>query len=94
MNPLEWFKAIYETFGTPHPRASLIVVMALFAGFGAGVWIFLAKQVEKDRLNKNTPPNVSGPASTSGPNSPANTGNGNEFRYDQTPPPKEQKPPK
>jgi hypothetical protein len=93
MKPLQWLKVIYETFGTPYPRASLIVVMILCAIVGGGAWLVLAKQVQKDRINSSTPsslppPSVSGPASTSGNNSPANTGNGNVFNYDQSKPPK------
>lgn len=93
MNPLTILKAVYQTFGTPYPRLSLVIVTILCAGFGAGVWLFLAKQVENDRIHTHEAPNVSGPASTSGDNSPANTGNGNQFRYDQSPAPKEPKPP-
>jgi len=93
MNPLQWLKAIYETFGTPHPRASLIVVMILFAFGGGALWIVLGKQVEKDRIGSSAPSglpptNISGPASTSGNNSPAITGNGNDLKYDQSKPPK------
>jgi hypothetical protein len=92
MNPIEWLKAIYETFGTPYPRASLIAVAILGAISFAAVWVFAAKQVEKGHKVQSAPSQVSGPASTAGPQSPANTGNGNEFKYDQPPPAKEQKP--
>jgi hypothetical protein len=94
MNPLGWAKAIYETFGTPYPRVSLIVVMVACAALGALAWLFLSKQVENDRLKSSSPSNVSGPASTSGDSSPANTGNGNDFRYDQSSTPKDQNTPK
>jgi hypothetical protein len=94
MHPLEWLKALYETFGTPYPRASLVVVAVLGAIFSAAVWVFAAKQVEKDHQVPSNPSRVSGPASTAGPQSPANTGNGNEFKYEQPSPPKEQTPPK
>ena len=97
MKPLEWLKAIYETFGTPYPRVSLIAVMLICAIFGGAVWLFAAKQVAKDHGTVlNAQPQVSGPASTTGPNSPANTGNGNDIRYDQSsnhekkPPPKKE----
>ena len=92
MNPLQWLKAIYETFGTPYPRSSLIAVMIIFAVFGGAVWLFAAKLVEKDRQNTSAPSHVSGPASTSGDKSPAITGNGNDLQYDQSSPPKEKKP--
>lgn len=94
MNPLGWAKAVYETFGTPYPRASMIVVIVVCAAVGAGAWQFLAKQVERDRVKVSSPSKVSGPASTTGNNSPANTGSGNEFNYGQSSPAKEQKPPK
>jgi hypothetical protein len=94
MNPLIFLKAVYQTFGTPYPRASLIVVMIVCAALGAGVWLFLAKQVENDRIHSSAGSSVSGPASTTSPSSPANTGNGNSFQYGHAPPPKEEKPPK
>ncbi len=90
MSLLSWFKAVYETFGTPYPRASLVAVMIISAFLGGGAWLILGKQVQKDRSKSN----VSGPASTSGDNSPANTGNGNEFKYDESSHSKEQKTPK
>jgi len=84
MDPLRFAKAIYETFGAPHPKASLIVVMALCAGAGAAVWLFLAAQVSRDHMMPTAVPSATGPASTSGSNSPANTGNENQFNYDQS----------
>ena len=91
MNPMDWLKAAYEALGTPHPKLSMIVVLVLGAMLGAiafgTVWQIAARQVEKN-LPTATP--TSGPASTTGAESPANTGNGNQFTYGQ--PPKEQKP--
>lgn len=84
MDPLRFAKAVYETFGAPHPRASLLVVMSLCAGAGAAVWLFLAAQVARDHVTPTNAPSASGPASTSGENSPANTGNQNQFNYDQS----------
>lgn len=87
--PMEWLKAIYETFGTPYPRMSLIAVMVL-GGILSGVfWLVLARQVGKNQV-PSTPSQISGPA-TAGDNSVANTGNGNTV--DQSSPP-EKKPPK
>jgi hypothetical protein len=77
-------KSIYETFGTPYPKLSLIVVACLGAGLFAGVWIFAAKQVAKDHQASVIPSQVGGSASTSGNNSPAVTGSGNSFNYDQS----------
>jgi hypothetical protein len=94
MNPMEWLKAIYETFGTPYPRMSLISVMVLGAIFSGALWLVLARQVEKGRV-PTAPSQATGPASTSGDNSPANTGSGNDIQYDQSShPEKKSKPPK
>jgi hypothetical protein len=94
MNPVEWLKAIYEAFGTPYPRASLIAVMVLGGILFAAVWLFAAKQVEKAHGVLNTPA-ASGPATTKGPNSPAVTGSGNDVQYDQSShPEKKTDPPK
>lgn len=84
MNPMEWLKAIYETFGAPYPRASLVAVGLLGAICFVGVWLFAARQVEKGREVSTTPSQVSGPASTTGDKSPAVTGNGNSIQYDQS----------
>jgi hypothetical protein len=84
MNPLQWLKAIYETFGTPYPRTSLVAVAFLGAICFVAIWLFAAKQVERDRQAPSTPRSMSGPASSTGDNSPANTGNGNDFRYDES----------
>jgi hypothetical protein len=83
MNPMEWLKAIYETFGTPYPRMSLIAVMALGAILSGAFWLVLARQVGKGGVVQSVPSQVSGPASTTGDSSPANTGSGNNVQYDQ-----------
>lgn len=92
MNPLDWLKAIYETFGTPYPRASLVAVGFLGAICFVAVWLFAAKQVEKGR-QISSPSQVSGPATTSGDKSPAVTGNGNSIQYDQSSTPKKKSEP-
>ena len=92
MNPMDWLKAIYDFFGTPYPRVSLVVVTILGGAAAASIWSFAAKQVEKDRNASTVPSQVSGPASTAGDNSPANTGSENEFKYDQSPPDAKGKP--
>jgi hypothetical protein len=86
MNPLQWMKAVYETFGTPYPRSSLVAVSILGAILFAAAWLLAAKQVENDRRASTSaaPPQVSGSASSMGDNSPANTGNGNSTQYDQS----------
>lgn len=88
MNPIQWLKAVYEVFGTPYPRASLLAVAILGALCASALWVFAAKQVEKDRAGVTgsaSPPAVSGPASTTGPNSPAVTGGQNDIKYGETP---------
>ena len=79
MNPMETLKAVYETFGTPYPRASLIAVALLGAISSGAIWLFLAKQVEKSKVVPSIPYQISGPA-TAGDNSVANTGNGNTIQ--------------
>jgi len=83
---METLKAIYEAIGTPYPRGSLIVVMILGAAVTGGIWWFMGKQVAKD--HQTAQPKMTGNASSSGPNSPANTGNNNTFNNDQPPPKK------
>ena len=94
---MQWLKAIYETFGIPYPRISLIAVVILGAIVFGGAWVLVGKQVEKDHLKGPTveTPRKTGDATTSGANSPAVTGNGNEIQYNHSSPPKEKrKPPK
>ncbi len=79
MNPMDWLKAIYETFGTPYPRASLACVMLLGAiAFGA-VWVFAAKQVTKESHTVN-----SGSSAATAGSGIANTGNGNTINQSQS----------
>ena len=100
MNPMEWLKVAYETFGAKHPTASLIVVMALGALIFGAVWVVGAQQYEKSHNALNAPavPNVSPPATniTSGPQSPIMPNNSgtvtitNEETKPNYSPPKEQ----
>ena len=97
MNPFGWLKPLYEVFGVPHPKVSLILVICIGAAFSALVWIVAGKEVEKDHLNQqkrveqqqlqSTPPPqpVSGSASTTGDNSPAVTGERNEIHIEPEP---------
>jgi hypothetical protein len=92
---MDWFmkglKALYESYGTAHPKLSLIVVACLGAVVFAGLWSFAAKQVAKDHQALTIPGQVSGPAATSGNESPAVTGNGNTIKYGESSPPPENK---
>ena len=95
MNPVDWLKAIYETFGTPYPRISLAVVTALGAVLFFAVWTFAAKQAAKDHVSaapRGTAGRSIGSASTSGPNSPIVSGSGNTFNYGRSEPSKTDKP--
>lgn len=89
-----WLKNIYEFVGTPYPRLSLFIVTVLGAISAYSIWSFTAKQVAKDHQTSIAPSQMSGPASTSGNKSPAVTGNGNTFKYDQSVSPKDKPPPK
>ena len=93
---MQWLKDIYEIFGTPYPWLSLIVVMALGAATSGGIWYFAAKQVAKDHASAipRIAPAVTGPASTTGSNSPAVTGSDNSITYGQPPNPEKKPPPK
>jgi hypothetical protein len=84
MNPIEMLKSIYETFGTPYPRASLVVVGLLGAICFVAVWLFAAKQVEKGTPSSSSPSQVNGPA-TAGNGSVANTGNSNTINQPSAP---------
>jgi hypothetical protein len=92
MNPMQWLKALYETFGVPWPKISMVTVIALGAVIFGGIWILAKKQVEKDQSQTiilPDVPKVSGDAHTSGANSPAVTGDGNNFQYNNSSPHKE-----
>jgi hypothetical protein len=92
LNPIELLKLAYETFGAKYPAVSLIAVMLLGALFFGAVWHVAARQYEKDQISNTQTPVITAPqtgaATTSGPNSPANTGNGNSFSYQEPPPTK------
>lgn len=93
MNPIDWLKALYETFGTSYPRASMVVVVLLGGAVSGVVWNFAAKQVQKDHQMLSAPTNT-GPASTTGRQSPAITGSGNQVTYGESPSKKKEKPQK
>jgi hypothetical protein len=96
MNPLQLLKTAYETFGTPHPKLSLIIVMTIFAVVGGAIWRVGATLTDKENARTatpssalpqpSTPQNVTGPAATSGNNSPAVTSSGNVFNYGNSQP--------
>lgn len=92
-----WLKAVYEWVGVPYPKLSLAVVTILGAVTAFGVWSFMGRLVAKDQAVTipsipSVPPQISGPASTSGNESPAVTGNGNNINYGEPSP--DGKPPK
>jgi hypothetical protein len=71
-----------------------MVVVVLLGGTLSGlVWHFAAKQVEKDHQVISAP-SKTGPASTTGSESPAITGNGNKVTYGQPTSEKKEKPQK
>jgi cytoskeletal protein RodZ len=69
LNPMEWLKIAYETFGAKHPAVSLIAVMVLGALIAGAVWLLGAQQYEKTQTGQNTPTTPS-TNTTSGPQSP------------------------
>ena len=91
-SPMEWLKLAYEIVGAKYPTGSLVAITLLGALLGAvlfgGGWRLLAHQYNKDHESKQPPavitpqtPQTTGPATTSGPNSPAVTGSGNNIYY-------------
>ena len=80
-------KLAYEAWGVKHPSVSLAVFTAVFALLGAlggcTLWTMAAQLHEKGAIVQPSAV-TSGEATTSGPNSPANTGNGNTFNYDSS----------
>jgi len=97
MNPVEWLKAIYEVFGLPYPRASLVLVTIFGAVIFFGIWTFAAKHVAKDQASRATPRQSTssssiGSASTTGANSPIVPGNGNNFNYSEPKQPPKDRP--
>jgi hypothetical protein len=85
LNPIEWLKLAYETFGANHPKASMIGVTILGGIVFAGVWHFAAVQYHKDQMKQPTVATPTVTNTTSGPESPINTGNGNNFNYKEPP---------
>jgi hypothetical protein len=89
---MEWlikvFKALYEAYGTTHPKASLVVVALIGALIFGGIWVLAGIQVRKSRALSSGPPSVSGSASTSGAQSPAISGNSNNVTYEDSNNPK------
>jgi hypothetical protein len=97
---LEIGKMIYAAIGIEHPRrfiALCAIVGALL--FGCAGWLIVKGVQAKMRQQAQTVPTVEGPknsgnATTSGDKSPATTGNGNSFTYDEPPDSKEKPKPK
>lgn len=91
-NLMQWMKAIYEAYGVPYPRISLVVVFILGGLIAAGGWRVLGNQVEKEKRTSTSAPISAGPITTSGDKSPVITGSGNSVTYDR--PSQEDKGPK
>jgi hypothetical protein len=92
---LEVFAALYKGFGASHPKLSLVIITVvggvLGAGLSCGFWLTAAAQYAK--TEKTVPPtHVSGPASTSGDNSPSVTGDSNQIDYGKAEPKPKGKP--
>lgn len=85
---MDWLTLLYQSIGSKHPIISLIVVSAIGAILSGGAWWLIGQKYENGLAKQNAPasPTIvhTGPATTSGDNSPANTGSGNSTTY-QTP---------
>lgn len=81
MNPLEWLKSLYETFGVKHPAVSLIIVMIVGASAFGAMWKIGEHQYEKALAVAKAPaapqpaPPV-GPIITNAPCDPVTLGSG------------------
>lgn len=84
--------SVYEAFGTPYPKLSLLIVCLLGALTFGVVWVFLGKQVEQQVQVPPPPPTiqVTGPANA-GDSGIANSGNGNKITNSATPAKKRKK---
>ena len=80
LDPREWLKLAYETFGVKHPIGSLIGVMILFALSGAAIWMISANLYEKahatEQATTKSPKSGSGQVADCGINV---DGNGNKI---------------
>ncbi|MEX2302064.1 MAG: hypothetical protein WD733_14085 [Bryobacterales bacterium] len=104
LNPLEWLKSAYEVFGAGHPRLSLAIAMVVGALLFGALWEIAAHQhkLASQPVSESTGNNaieagetVTGPATTHGDSSPANTGTIGSIRIEKPLPvsPKEQETP-
>ena len=80
MDPREWLKLAYETFGAKHPIGSLVCVMILFALFGGAVWMLGANLYEKSHpAEHSTTRSPSAPTQTAAQCGVNVDGNGNKI---------------
>ncbi len=84
-NIMDWLKFLYQLFGSKYPTTSLIVVSVFGAILSGGSWWLIGLKYENDSARHSAPPPRigvhTGPATTTGNNSPANTGSGNVTTY-------------
>jgi len=92
LNPLEWLKIAYETFGAKHPTGSLIGVMVLGALLAGAVWLVGAQQYGKSHSAPTVPTPTTN--TTSGPQSPIMPGNSGTVTITNQAPKPDQPPPK
>lgn len=82
---MDWLKFLYQLFGSKHPTTSLIVVSVFGAILSGGSWWLIGLKYENDSARHSSLPRPisahTGPATTTGNNSPANTGSGNVTTY-------------
>jgi hypothetical protein len=82
LNPLEWLKSLYETFGVKHPAVSLVIVMIIGAGAFGAMWKVGEHQYEKalavaKAAAGSQPAPPVGPITTNAPCDPVTLGSGN-----------------
>lgn len=88
MNPLEWFKWVYEVSGGErHPAVSFIMTVFVFSLVGAVIWRAGLMQHQKSIATSQPQPTgiTTGNVTVSGSGNLANSGNGNKFTT--SPPP-------
>lgn len=95
MNPFEYLKLIYETFGAKHPTGSLILVMTLGGLLGVvlfgGLWVIAANQYAKSATAEQpqTINTTSGSQNQIIPNNDGNVTISNETTQSKQPPTKD-----
>lgn len=97
MNPMEWLKSLYETFGGPkHPTVLLVGAIVVGGILGAVACLVAANEYKKAQLAAPAPTSINATAGSQSPIIPNNRGNvtinGGTNSSPPPPPPKDKKP--